>query len=73
MADPFGFLKYPRKDNPYRPVEERIQDWEELQTPLDVGERKEQAARCMNCGIPFAIPGFSMVANGLSQGVPMTT
>ncbi len=43
MADPFGFLKYPRKDNPYRPVEERIQDWEELQNPLGVEERKEQA------------------------------
>ncbi len=53
MADPFGFLKYPRKENPYRPVAERITDWQELQEPLPASERQEQAARCMNCGIPF--------------------
>lgn len=53
MADPFGFLKYPRVENPTRPVAERIEDWQELQTPLPENERQEQAARCMNCGIPF--------------------
>lgn len=45
MADPFGFLKYPRKENPYRPVAERITDWQELQEPLPASERQEQAAR----------------------------
>lgn len=57
MADPFGFLKYERKDNPYRPVAERILDFEELQTPLSEEERREQAARCMACGIPFCHMG----------------
>ncbi|HPI99459.1 MAG TPA: glutamate synthase subunit beta [Enterococcus sp.] len=57
MADPFGFLKYPKKENPYREVEERIFDWHELQTPLPEEERQEQAARCMNCGIPFCHTG----------------
>lgn len=57
MADPFGFLNYKRKDNPYRPVSERILDFEELQIPLSVEERQEQAARCMNCGIPFCHEG----------------
>ena len=57
MADPFGFLKYPRVENPTRPVAERIEDWQELQTPLPENERQEQAARCMNCGIPFCHTG----------------
>ena len=70
MADPFGFLKYPRKDNPYRPIEERIQDWEELQTPLSVEERKEQAARCMNCGIPFCHTGIFYGGKRAVSGCP---
>jgi glutamate synthase (NADPH/NADH) small chain len=70
MADPFGFLKYPRKDNPYRPVEERIQDWEELQNPLGVEERKEQAARCMNCGIPFCHTGIFYGGKRAVSGCP---
>lgn len=57
MADPFGFMKYKRKDNPYRPVAERVLDFAELQVPLDVEERQEQAARCMACGIPFCHAG----------------
>lgn len=70
MADPFGFLKYPRKDNPYRPVEERIQDWEELQNPLGVEERKKQAARCMNCGIPFCHTGIFYGGKRAVSGCP---
>ena len=42
MADPFGFLKYPRKENPYRPVAERITDWQELQEPLPASERQNK-------------------------------
>lgn len=57
MADPFGFMKYKRKDNPYRSVAERVLDFEELQVPLEVDERQEQAARCMGCGIPFCHAG----------------
>ena len=57
MADPFGFLKHARKENPYRKVDERIKDWRELQIPLSVEERQEQASRCMNCGIPFCHTG----------------
>ena len=52
MADPFGFLKYPRKENPYRPVAERITDWQELQEPLPASERQEQAASA------WAMPPF---------------
>lgn len=56
MADPFGFLKYERKDNPYRPVAERILDFEELQTPLSEEERQKQGCTLYglwNSFLPF--------------------
>ncbi|MCH4169286.1 MAG: glutamate synthase subunit beta [Streptococcaceae bacterium] len=70
MANPFGFLKYKRIDNPYRPVEERINDWEELQTPLSEEARIEQAARCMNCGIPFCHSGVFYGGKRAVAGCP---
>lgn len=53
MADPKGFLKYPRVLAPSRPVEERVRDWEELVLPLEPAALNQQAARCMDCGTPF--------------------
>ncbi|MDC2815598.1 glutamate synthase subunit beta [Leuconostoc suionicum] len=53
MADPFGFLKYERVDNPYREINERIKDFNYLEEPLKFDQRAEQAARCMNCGVPY--------------------
>lgn len=70
MADPYGFLKYAREDNPYRPVEERIHDWEELQIPLPEEDRQEQAARCMNCGIPFCHTGVFYGGKRAVSGCP---
>ncbi|MDR0922187.1 MAG: glutamate synthase subunit beta [Lactobacillales bacterium] len=70
MADAFGFLKYQRKDNPYREVSERILDWEELQLPLSAKERQEQAARCMNCGIPFCHSGSFYGGKRAVSGCP---
>lgn len=70
MADPFGFLKYERKDNPFRPVDERIKDWEELQIPLSKEERQTQAARCMNCGIPFCQTGIFYGGKRAVSGCP---
>ncbi|MGT2907459.1 glutamate synthase subunit beta [Streptococcus dentiloxodontae] len=70
MADPFGFLKYERKDNPYRPVSERIKDFEELQTTLSIEERQKQAARCMNCGIPFCHEGTFYGGGRAVSGCP---
>ncbi|MBL1223823.1 glutamate synthase subunit beta [Enterococcus sp. BWR-S5] len=70
MADPFGFLKYARKENPYRPIAERINDWEELQVPLKEDERQEQAARCMNCGIPFCHTGVFYGGKRAVSGCP---
>ena len=48
-----GFLKYKRQEVEHRPVEERIRDFSELDLPLTPDEIRKQAARCMDCGIPF--------------------
>jgi glutamate synthase (NADPH/NADH) small chain len=53
MADPRGFLRYGREKTPYRPVEERVHDWQLVQQDFPRDKTREQAARCMDCGIPF--------------------
>ncbi|MFF8788167.1 glutamate synthase subunit beta [Streptomyces sp. NPDC015125] len=58
MTDPRGFLKFPRRPVPPRPVEERLTDWDEVyagQALLPLVS--EQADRCMDCGIPFCHSG----------------
>jgi glutamate synthase (NADPH/NADH) small chain len=57
VPDPSGFLKYPRRTAPYRPVPIRISDWREVGERADPGLAAEQATRCMNCGIPFCHQG----------------
>lgn len=53
MGDPKGFIKVSRKDGGYRPISERIDDYGEVEQTLNENDRKEQASRCMDCGIPF--------------------
>jgi glutamate synthase (NADPH/NADH) small chain len=53
MGETKGFLKYKRQEIGHRPVEERIHDFNELDLPLTPGQLVQQAARCMDCGIPF--------------------
>ena len=53
MGEIKGFMKYKRQSADYRPVEERIHDFKELELPLTPEQIQQQAARCMDCGIPF--------------------
>ncbi len=53
MGKPTGFLEYERKDPPKRPVEERIKDFREVEQLLPIEELEIQAARCMDCGVPY--------------------
>ncbi|WP_131770637.1 glutamate synthase subunit beta, partial [Candidatus Protofrankia californiensis] len=57
MADPTGFLKHHREQPRRRPVNVRITDWKEVYEPFPVGSLRDQAARCMDCGIPFCHNG----------------
>jgi glutamate synthase (NADPH/NADH) small chain len=53
VGDPRGFLKVKRKVSGYRPVEERINDYSEVEVRLSDDDRRLQASRCMDCGVPF--------------------
>jgi len=53
MGEIKGFLKYGRQEVGHRPVEERVHDFKELELPLAPDQIRRQAARCMDCGIPF--------------------
>lgn len=53
MADPKGFMKYNRKHAGYRPIEERVRDFGEVEQTLATEDRIKQAARCMDCGVAF--------------------
>ncbi len=52
-----GFLEYEREDRHYEPVAERVKHWREFTRPLPEAETKKQAARCMDCGVPYCHTG----------------
>ena len=53
MGDPKAFLTIPRQEAGYRPGHERIADFGEVEQTLNVSDRRKQASRCMDCGVPF--------------------
>ncbi len=57
MGKVTGFLEFDRADRHYQPVEERIKHWGEFVLPLPDEDNKQQAARCMDCGIPYCHTG----------------
>ena len=57
VGKPTGFIEIARKKPPTRPVAERVHDWREVYLPNPVDSLKDQAARCMDCGIPFCHTG----------------
>jgi glutamate synthase (NADPH/NADH) small chain len=57
MGKVTGFLEIDRQDRKYAPAADRIRHYKEFVIPLSEGATKDQAARCMNCGIPFCHTG----------------
>ena len=53
MGNPKAFLEIHRQEAGYRPIQDRIQDFSEVEQTLSTRERKLQASRCMDCGVPF--------------------
>jgi glutamate synthase (NADPH/NADH) small chain len=53
MGKVTGFLEFEREERDYQPVAERIRHWREFVIPLPVEEVQQQAARCMDCGVPY--------------------
>lgn len=64
-----GFMDYERKSFDYRDATERLNDWNEQMIPLDEESLKEQAARCMSCGVPFCHAGITL--NNMASGCPL--
>ncbi len=57
MGKATGFLEFRRDKQPYRPVAERVRDWRQVMLPWPPAALRTQAARCMDCGIPFCHQG----------------
>ncbi len=63
MGKPTGFMEYKRQEPPHRPVAGRIGDSFEVELPMPEPDLVRQAARCMDCGIPFCHGGGCSLAN----------
>ena len=57
MGKPTGFIEIARQKQPTRPVDERLRDWNEVYLPSPPAVLRDQASRCMDCGIPFCHQG----------------
>lgn len=64
-----GFLRYPRRENAIVPPAQRLASFDEFHIPLDENARKEQASRCMHCGVPFCQSALSL--KGMVTGCPL--
>lgn len=69
MGKPTGFLDFERNDNSASQPLERIKNYNEFHEPLSEEQRKCQAARCMDCGVPFCQNGKMM--RGMISGCPL--
>ncbi len=69
MGKATGFLEYGRENNTSAEPKERIKNYNEFHTPMSKTQRREQAARCMNCGVPFC--QSAMKLGGMVSGCPL--
>jgi glutamate synthase (NADPH) small chain len=63
MGNPKGFIQIQRKVAGYRPLNERTSDFGEVEQTLNEQDRQDQAARCMDCGVPFCQWGCPVMNN----------
>ena len=69
MGKTTGFLEYKREEGPVRTEEERVKDFLEFHGRLKLKDQQIQAARCMDCGIPFCQAG--VMISGMASGCPL--
>jgi glutamate synthase (NADPH) small chain len=65
MGKPTGFMDYKRQTVPYADAQRRLNDYNEFLVPLGDGERRDQGARCMDCGVPFCHSSFGCPVDNL--------
>ena len=64
-----GFLEYDRQTNPAEQPLDRIEHWKEFHPRLSEADRRQQGARCMECGVPFCQSGATL--GGMTSGCPL--
>ena len=69
MGKPTGFIEYLRELPLDRPAMDRIRDWNEFHRHMEQDKLREQAARCMDCGVPFCHTGTLL--SGMASGCPI--
>lgn len=69
MGKATGFLEYERSESSASEPLERIRNFNEFHTPLSEDKRRQQAARCMDCGVPFCQNGKMLC--GMMSGCPL--
>ena len=69
MGKATGFMEFDRVTNTTVEPEHRIKNFDEFHSPLNMAQRQQQAARCMNCGVPFC--QSAMRLNGMVSGCPL--
>lgn len=69
MGKPTGFMEYDRVDSEAFDPKERIKNFNEFHTPLSPEKQRIQAARCMDCGVPFCQSGKML--KGMISGCPL--
>ena len=69
MGKATGFMEYEREESAAIKPKERIKNFDEFHTPLSLEKQRTQAARCMDCGVPFCQAG--MMIKGLASGCPL--
>ena len=69
MGKPTGFMEYDRCEAASVEPKERIKNFNEFHTPLSKEKQRVQAARCMNCGVPFCQAGMNIM--GMTSGCPL--
>ncbi len=69
MGKPTGFMEFDRKSSERISPKERIKNYDEFYNYQSIEERKKQAARCMNCGVPFC--GSALELSGMVTGCPL--
>ncbi len=69
MGKDNGFMIYNRTEDPWKEPSSRIKDFKEFHIHLDDDERRKQAARCMNCGVPMCQSAIKL--SGMVTGCPL--
>lgn len=69
MGKANGFMEYERMEMPSHDALQRINDFNEFHDPLDQEQRRQQGARCMNCGVPLC--QSAMELGGMVSGCPL--